>query len=184
MQKQHLQNYQLLRYCAKVKQLLLNSGATILVNEKDQDDIKIAQISKNTHKTVLHLFLRHRVQKVMVKTEEGHEWIYPHKIIYCKKLGRDAIIYGLNDQTIEVKRTTLEYLEEQCKPTCSFYRLHSYLLNLSYVKKLINNEFGHTIIMENEGEIKLSRNKVKDLKVCLEQLHHRKIWLCEIAIWF
>jgi two-component system response regulator LytT len=106
--------------------------------------------------------------RLAVELESEIYYIDPHAILYISRDDRVSRIYT-KDQQFESK-LALKDLEERLK-SYPFFRIHkSYLVNLSYVQKLIPWFNGAYLLelLDNEEKLSVSRNYVKALRNRLE----------------
>ncbi len=94
---------------------------------------------------------------ITIATAEGFVVVPLSNIIYCQASSNYTVIYLQQQQKI-ISSQTLGYYEELL-PNNNFFRAHrSYLLNLTHVKSYRKGE-GGTIVMSNNDEIELARNR-------------------------
>ncbi|MCR4429814.1 MAG: LytTR family transcriptional regulator [Tepidanaerobacteraceae bacterium] len=109
------------------------------------------------------------VDKVCFDLKDENEIVFltPNEIVMiCCIKNKLAEIYTKTGETYTIKNT-LKEIESKLKG-CKFFRSHkSYLVNLAYVKKIINNygewEIEFSCIKERAGISRRGRNEIKKL---------------------
>ncbi|MBA2250241.1 MAG: response regulator transcription factor [Chitinophagaceae bacterium] len=92
---------------------------------------------------------------------KGYRFISLSDIIYCESESNYTVLHLVNEPKFTVCRTLGEI--EDILITSHFLRIHrSYLVNTKKIKEFIKGEGGY-LIMENEIEIPVSRNKREQL---------------------
>ncbi|MFT4535272.1 MAG: two-component system LytT family response regulator [Saprospiraceae bacterium] len=86
-----------------------------------------------------------------------YKFYFPRDIMYCRAEGNYSYVHfanGLN--TTSAKK--LKDLEALLPPNIFIRIHHSYIINLMYVSKFINDE-SHELIMKNGEKVTVSRRK-------------------------
>lgn len=97
--------------------------------------------------------------KILIRTKGKQELIKPSSVYYMEGDRRYTIVHLMNNTTIRVAKS-LSHFEEKLEHY-NFLRVHkSYLVNLSYIKSLLNSG---DILLQNNEEIKTSRAGKKKL---------------------
>ncbi|MCC7379040.1 MAG: LytTR family transcriptional regulator DNA-binding domain-containing protein, partial [Chitinophagaceae bacterium] len=95
--------------------------------------------------------------KLIIPSIEGFHFTNFHEILYCFAVSNYTEFHLLGNKKI-LSSYTLGYYDELLKDH-GFFRIHrSYLINLSHIKMYRRGD-GGTVIMENDEEIEVSRNK-------------------------
>jgi two-component system LytT family response regulator len=101
---------------------------------------------------------------ITLATSESVEFIRVHDIIYCEANGAYTKFHLKNKHHLLVSKNLKEY--EELLADYSFYRTHhSYLINVSEVKRYVKGDGGY-LIMTNGDAVSISSRK----KECLLQL--------------
>jgi two-component system LytT family response regulator len=116
--------------------------------------------------SVLNNALNGKNNKIMLSTSEGVHIVEIDQIIRCEAYRNYTIFHMLKEPSITVSKAIGVY--EQILENHNFCRVHSkHLVNLVYIKKYIKGQ-GGTIVLKDEQEILVSRNRKEDLLNALE----------------
>jgi two-component system, LytTR family, response regulator len=142
------------------------SAIDFLLKPVDLDDLKkaVERLSvqpTNPVRQVPHLLnqLQHPKSsfgKIVITSLSAIEFVNISDIIYCKSDNVYTEVY-LKDTTITATKTLKEF--EDLLSGHFFFRIHhSYLINMTQIKKYLRGD-GGTVIMCNEAEIEVSRRR-------------------------
>lgn len=97
------------------------------------------------------------LKTIALSTMDGLHFVEVDQIVYCRSEGSYTQIHFINAEQILLSKPIREV--EELLSSSGFLRVHhSYLINLSYVKKYLRGEGGE-VIMKNGHQVPISRNK-------------------------
>lgn len=100
-------------------------------------------------------------QKIALPTLHGYELVPINNIMYCEGKSNYTSVYLNNSQQMLISRTLKDI--QELLDIQPFFRVHnSFLINLQYVVRYIKGEGGF-LVMNNETNIPVSRNKKEEL---------------------
>ena len=113
-------------------------------------------------KELQHILRNHQqAGKIGIPTAEGIEFINTAEILYCESARNYTIIHSESGEKFVASKTLGDL--EQLLVSPNFFRVHkSYLINTDHVKKYIKGR-GGSVIMNNDAEIEVARNRKSDL---------------------
>ena len=124
--------------------------------------IKKAQQQKSPQWSQFELMEENRKAEVPLKTialstMDGLHFVEVEQIIYCRSEGSYTQIHFLQGDPILLSKPIREL--EDLLSGSGFLRVHhSYMINLSYVKKYLRGEGGE-VVLKNGHQIPISRNR-------------------------
>ena len=130
----------------------LKHAIALALEANSKADLTEAQGSNDTtpKAAILHLNTGDAIERLDVNT-----------ILYCKSENNYTTFYLENEEKILISKT-LKTFEKELDPF-SFFRCHqSYLINLHHIKRYKKTD-GGWIIMSNDAEIPVSRQKKESL---------------------
>lgn len=156
------------------------SALDYLLKPVDIDDLREAiervkerlqkRNSTSYYQSVLHN-VRHKngnEDRIAVPTTDGIEFFQIDEIIYCKADGSYTTLI-LKDKISKIVSRNLKDFETFLIDT-GFCRVHhSYLINISHVKKYIKGEGGY-VIMTDDHHVDISRRKKEEFMNLLNKL--------------
>ena len=99
--------------------------------------------------------------RIALPYAKGYKFISVTDILYCESESNYTLLYLANEPTFTVCKTLGEI--EEILPSSMFLRVHrSYLVNTKKIKEMIKSDGGF-LVMENNAEIPVSRNKKDEL---------------------
>ena len=104
--------------------------------------------------------LKRSFNKIPLPNSDGIEFVFPHKILYCKSDGSYTYVIMEHKKSLITKslREMEELLEEH-----NFLRTHkSFLVNLSHIIKYIRIDGGY-LVLSNGDKVAVSRRKKEEL---------------------
>ena len=134
-------------YLRRQKAVLKVAGKPVMAQEKLQ---QLADL------------LEHREQgkqptKITLPYSKGFKFITIADIIYCESESNYTVLHIVNEQKFTVSKTLGDI--EEMLPLSMFLRVHrGFLVNTQKIKELIKSDGGY-LVMENNAEIPVSRNK-------------------------
>lgn len=106
--------------------------------------------------------------RIALPTLEGLQIINSEEIYYCESDGGYTRFFLTNGKIVLISKTLKEV--EDVLETKGFCRVHhGYLINLRYVQRYIRGDGGE-VIMENNKNIPVSRNKKQEFLNLLEKI--------------
>ena len=145
------------------------SALDYLLKPIDKDDLSNAvlrfySLKKNNHQDAQISMLFDNLKNISqpftrlsVATTDGVIFINISEILYCEASGGYTFFFMKNGDKVTASKTLKDY--EDILPTNSFFRIHhSYLINLSEIKRYIKGD-GGTAIMTNNVELPVSKRK-------------------------
>jgi two-component system LytT family response regulator len=106
--------------------------------------------------------------RIALPTLEGLQMIQSEEIYYCESDGGYTRFFMRNGKILLISKTLKEV--EEVLESKGFCRVHhGYLINLQYVQKYIRGDGGE-VIMENNKNIPVSRNKKQEFLNQLEKI--------------
>ncbi|MGA0555828.1 LytR/AlgR family response regulator transcription factor [Larkinella sp. VNQ87] len=106
--------------------------------------------------------------RIALPTMEGLQIINSEEIYYCESDGGYTRFFLTNGKIVLISKTLKEV--EDVLETKGFCRVHhGYLINLRYVQRYIRGDGGE-VIMENNKNIPVSRNKKQEFLNLLEKI--------------
>jgi two-component system LytT family response regulator len=107
------------------------------------------------------------VEKLAVPSSEGLDFFNTQDIIYCKADGSYTTIMLKNKQHVLVCKSLIDF--ENLLEVSGFCRVHhSYLINLSHVKKYIKGDGGY-VILTDDHNVGISRRKKEEFLALLDK---------------
>jgi two-component system LytT family response regulator len=102
-------------------------------------------------------------KKLIFRNTSGIIFVEPEEIVFIEAEGNYSVFHLVNNRT-ETVTMLLGKVEEQLDSNCFFRISRSFIINLSYLKK-VNTRQSHCILTKNGFEFKcnISRDKVSDL---------------------
>ena len=95
--------------------------------------------------------------RIALPHAKGYKFISVADILYCESASNYTLLYLANEPNFTVCKTLGEI--EEILPSSMFLRVHrSYLVNTKKIKEMIKSDGGF-LVMENNAEIPVSRNK-------------------------
>ena len=95
--------------------------------------------------------------RIALPHAKGYKFISVTDILYCESESNYTLLYLANEPNFTVCKTLGEI--EEILPSSMFLRVHrSYLVNTKKIKEMIKSDGGF-LVMENNAEIPVSRNK-------------------------
>lgn len=99
--------------------------------------------------------------RIALPHAKGYKFISVTDILYCESESNYTLIHLVNEPTFTVCKTLGEI--EEILPSSMFLRVHrSYLVNTKKIKEMIKSDGGF-LVMENNVEIPVSRNKKDEI---------------------
>ena len=122
--------------------------------------------------------------KILIKTLKGLRLIETKNIVYCQADEHYTKIYtnkNIDTKEYFISILMLKYFEENL-PEINFFRCHkSFLFNLDYFKEFDAKR--NIIILKNNSEIKISRNKKLQMqKKLFTYIEYKENHYCPIKI--
>ncbi len=106
--------------------------------------------------------------RIALPTMEGLQILQSEDIYYCESDGGYTHFYLTNGKAVLISKTLKEV--EEVLESKGFCRVHhGYLINLRYVQKYIRGDGGE-VIMANNKNIPVSRNKKQEFLAFLEKI--------------
>ena len=106
--------------------------------------------------------------RIALPTMEGLQIIHSEEIYYCESDGGYTRFFFTNSKVVLISKTLKEV--EEVLESKGFCRVHhSYLINLRYVQQYIRGDGGE-VIMQNNKNIPVSRNKKQEFLNLLEKI--------------
>ena len=98
-------------------------------------------------------------EKIVMKTNNGFEFININDIIRCRAEGKNTICYLTNDRVLRIA-SLLKKIEDELA-AFNFLRIHhTHLVNVNYVFKYVRIKGkGGAVLMSNGDELQISRRK-------------------------
>lgn len=98
--------------------------------------------------------------KIVLSSQEEFVFIQIDQIIHLHSEGNYTTFYLLNKEKVMVSRPIGEF--EEILPENLFFRIHqSYLINITFVKKIMKEE-GGGVVMEDDSQLPISRRRKSD----------------------
>ena len=108
-------------------------------------------------------------QKIALPISTGLLFVPIRELLYLKADGSYTEIYLSNSSKLVVSKKLIEF-EKLLPPIRRFFRTHrSYLVNLRRIKQFVRGDGGY-LIMEDEQEIPISREKKNELSDALADM--------------
>ncbi|MBK8956380.1 MAG: response regulator transcription factor [Saprospiraceae bacterium] len=105
-------------------------------------------------------------KKIALPTSEGVEMVKHNQILYIAA-DNNYTIFNLADGRKIMLSKHMKYIEDLLSPYMQFFRIHqSYLININYIEKYHKGS-GGTVIMADQSELPVSKNKKDDLLLML-----------------
>ena len=99
--------------------------------------------------------------RIALPHAKGYKFISVNDILYCESESNYTLLHLTNEPTFTVCKTLGEI--EEMLPSSIFLRVHrSYIVNTKKIKEMIKSDGGF-LVMENNAEIPVSRNKKDEL---------------------
>lgn len=103
------------------------------------------------------------IKPVKIALANGKEtrFVFPDEIIYCQSEGNYTVLFFENHEKLMFTKS----LKDVCKilPEEHFFRIHhSYVINLSFADKLIENGSEHEVVLTTGISLPVSRRKKAD----------------------
>jgi len=149
-----------------------------LLKPIDSAELKIAITKAGTKPSFLpqqlqHLseLLEHRenkniAERIALPHAKGYKFISVADILYCESESNYTLLYLANEPNFTVCKTLGEV--EDILPSSMFLRVHrSYIVNTKKIKEIIKSDGGF-LVMENNAEIPVSRNKKDEVREILK----------------
>jgi len=149
-----------------------------LLKPIDSAELKIAIKKAGTKPSFLpqqleHLseLLEHRdnksiAERIALPHAKGYKFISTADILYCESESNYTLLYLANEPNFTVCKTLGEV--QDILPSSMFLRVHrSYLVNTKKIKEIIKSDGGF-LVMENNAEIPVSRNKKDQVREILK----------------
>ncbi|GAB3909381.1 LytTR family DNA-binding domain-containing protein [Larkinella knui] len=129
------------------------------------------RLTRSTPKVESFIDYLHRQKtgdRIALPTMEGLQIINSEEIYYCESDGGYTRFFLTNGKVVLISKTLKEV--EDVLETKGFCRVHhGYLINLRYVQRYIRGDGGE-VIMENNKNIPVSRNKKQEFLNLLEKI--------------
>lgn len=107
--------------------------------------------------------------KIGLPVSDGIEFVEIEEIMHIEADGMYTHVHLSHKQTYLVSKP-LKFFLELLQSKASFYRPHrSHLINLKYLKKYFKTD-GHFIVLENEIQVPLTREKREEFNQLIRQL--------------
>ena len=133
---------------------------------------KLRERKENERIQLLKQYLREpeKPKKIALPMADEIQFIEIDQILYCIGENNYTQFYLVNKSRILVTKTIKEF--EELLSTHGFVRVHrSYIINLRYVKAYVKKEGGY-ILMINDAQISISRNKKEEVLQLLTKNTH------------
>jgi two-component system LytT family response regulator len=151
-----------IRFCA-LDYLLKPINVAELASSIERVQLKLEQRRENER---MRLFIQHLQQpgkpsKIALPMANEIQFVEIDQILYCMGENNYTHFFLANNKKLLVTRTLKEY--EELLSEYKFLRVHrSFLINLRYVKAFVKKEGGY-IVMFNDAQISISRNKREEV---------------------
>lgn len=99
-------------------------------------------------------------KNILFKTDDGYQNVTAKEILYCETDNNYQLVHLKNKEFLRVRTTSSGLFEQLKKYDCFCQCGRSYILNLSYIKKLSVK----TALMKNEREIVVPRSAMQQLR--------------------
>lgn len=104
--------------------------------------------------------------RIALPHAKGYKFISVADILYCESESNYTLLHLVSEPNFTVCKTLGEI--EEILPSSIFLRVHrSYLVNTKKIKEIIKSDGGF-LVMENNAEIPVSRNKKDEVKEILK----------------
>ncbi|MFC5409669.1 LytR/AlgR family response regulator transcription factor [Larkinella bovis] len=129
---------------------------------------RLTRTSAKVDSFVEYLHRQKTGDRIALPTLEGLQIINSEEIYYCESDGGYTRFFLTNGKVILISKTLKEVEEVlEAKGFCRVH--HGYLINLRYVQRYIRGDGGE-VIMENNKNIPVSRNKKQEFLNLLEKI--------------
>jgi two-component system LytT family response regulator len=134
----------------------------VTIKQEDQHKERMAALKIN-------LSENEEDQKIALPIATGLLFVHIRELLYLKADGSYTEIYLNNGSQLVVSKKLIEF-EKLLPPTRKFFRCHrSFLINLRRIKQFVRGDGGY-LIMENDQEIPISREKRTELSDALAEM--------------
>ncbi|RRA99845.1 LytR/AlgR family response regulator transcription factor [Larkinella rosea] len=129
---------------------------------------RLTRVPAKVESFVDYLHRQKTGDRIALPTLEGLQIINSEEIYYCESDGGYTRFFLTNGKVVLISKTLKEV--EDVLETKGFCRVHhGYLINLRYVQRYIRGDGGE-VIMENNKNIPVSRNKKQEFLNLLEKI--------------
>lgn len=129
---------------------------------------RLTRVPAKVESFVDYLHRQKTGDRIALPTLEGLQIINSEEIYYCESDGGYTRFFLTNGKIVLISKTLKEV--EDVLETKGFCRVHhGYLINLRYVQRYIRGDGGE-VIMENNKNIPVSRNKKQEFLSLLEKI--------------
>jgi two-component system LytT family response regulator len=129
---------------------------------------RLTRSSAKVESFVEYLHRQKTGDRIALPTLEGLQIINSEEIYYCESDGGYTRFFLTNGKVVLISKTLKEV--EDVLETKGFCRVHhGYLINVRYVQRYIRGDGGE-VIMENNKNIPVSRNKKQEFLNLLEKI--------------
>jgi len=131
------------------------------IKKTDGKPVFLLQQLKHLAELLEHREIENTDIKIALPYAKGHKFISVNDIIYCESQSNYTLFYLVNEPKFTVCKTLGEI--EEILPSKMFVRVHrSYMVNTKKIKEMIKSDGGF-LVMDNNDEIPVSKNKKDEL---------------------
>lgn len=119
---------------------------------------------------ILKVFNASNNTRVLLPTKASTEYVLPRDIVYIEANSRNAHVYLVNDQSVEVLCKLKDFEKQLCNGINGFLRIHnSYIVNIDYITRYIKDEGGF-VVMRGKKAIPISKQKKEEFQKAINFL--------------
>ena len=144
-----------------IKELKLAVDKAITQQEKNHVNTTLNDLRKSFQQLALNT--------IALEIPKGIIFVSYDDILYLEADGMYSKVY-MRDGRVELISKPLKYFSDQLSESPFFYKSHrSYLINLKHIKQFVKQDGGY-LIMKDDKNIPIAKNKKEDFLKCVEDL--------------